>query len=254
VAGVTFQYKRTDLADTFHDLVSDMASPYAFSWDTASIDPGVYSLRAVVTDTVGNSANFDESVEIAAVISDEASFTPSDMEAIITWKTTKPTSSRVVFDTDPRVLNRLDPYYGYRYSTMTFDTDPKVTVHRIVIGGLSDGTVYYYRIISAGSPAAIGDERSFKTLTRAGVLLPPEAGPVLLGIATHTSYSLSMSAAEEKTVEEADVKEVPAEAEKVLAATAAKVSFASWPIWMGAVGMVTLLFFIVSLRRRSKKS
>ena len=139
------------------------------SWDTTTLPLGYYTLRATVTDNAGNFANFDETIGVAAIVSNEASTTPTETSAIITWTTDRPTSTRVVYGTTPGITpDPTLPNYGYDSSTPTTDVSPHVTSHSVTINGLSDGTVYYFRTISEGSPIATGGERSFKTLTYAG--------------------------------------------------------------------------------------
>lgn len=139
------------------------------SWDTgAPLALGEYDLIARVTDMAGNESEEIIQVGVAAIVSNESSTTPTQTTAVITWVTDRPTSSRVVYDTVPHYSLGPPPNYGYAYSTGTFDTDPKVTNHTVTITGLSDGTIYYYRTISEGSPTTVGNQYLFKTLTYAG--------------------------------------------------------------------------------------
>lgn len=161
---VLYFYKRDDGIDEFHLTDSD--------WDTTSLALDTYILRATVTDNAGNTASFDEEVSVSAIISGVSSTTPSTDSAIITWTTDRLTKSRVVYDTVSHGTLGSPENYGYGYSTSTFDSSPKVTSHTVTITGLSAGTTYYYRTISEGSPAAIGEERQFRTLTIAGAPNP----------------------------------------------------------------------------------
>lgn len=105
---------------------------------------------------------------LPAIISNQSSTTPSASSAIITWTTNRQTSSRVVYDTLSHPTVGSAPNYGYAYSTSTFDINPKVLSHSITISDLSSNTVYYYRTVSTGSPTAISEEKTFRTLSIAG--------------------------------------------------------------------------------------
>lgn len=149
------------------------------SWDTSYPLPlGEYDLIARVADKAGNKNEKVIKVGVAAVVSNEKSATPTQTTAVVTWTTDRPTSSRVVYDTVPHSTLGSPPNYGYAFSTGTINTSPKVTNHTVEITGLTDGTIYYYRTISEGSPVALGVERSFKTLTYAG---PPSGGGAGVG-------------------------------------------------------------------------
>jgi len=85
-------------------------------------------------------------------------------EAIITWKTNKPATSRVIYSSEFESHTlELDnpPNYGYAHSTV--EDLVKVTNHSVTIIGLTPGTTYYYRTISCASPPIIGQEHRFTT-------------------------------------------------------------------------------------------
>jgi len=166
VASVEFQYKRNDGIDTFHTISTDSSDPFAASWDTSALVLDNYTLRMVITDSAGNPTNLDITVGVSAVISDETSSSPKTNGVTITWTTNQLTSSRVVYDTLSHLTIGSAPNYGYAFSTATFDSSPKVTNHSVTITGLSNGTTYYYRTVSEGSPVAVGDEGSFKTKSK----------------------------------------------------------------------------------------
>jgi hypothetical protein len=160
VKEIKFQYKRNDDVDGFHDTGT--------IWDTTDLSLDEYTLRAIVTDNAGNTANFDQNINVTAVISNQSSTTPSSSEAIISWTTDRPTSSRVIYDTTSHPLLGEAPNYDYAFSSSTYDLSPKVLAHSVTLTGLAAGTTYYYRIVSEGSPAAVSEEKTFKTLTIAG--------------------------------------------------------------------------------------
>ncbi len=187
VESVSYFYQRDDGVDDRHDIAVLTSSPYEASWDTTGLELDDYNLKAVAADRAGNSFEITRQVGVGAVVSGEDSTTPSQTTAVITWTTDRPTSSRVVYDTVAHsVPDFSDLNYGYAYSTATFDTSPKVTNHSVEITGLSDGTPYYYRTISAGSPKVVGDQRFFRTLTYAGSPAPSGGGAVTSVLGTST--------------------------------------------------------------------
>ncbi|MCK5460096.1 lamin tail domain-containing protein [Candidatus Parcubacteria bacterium] len=110
----------------------------------------------------GGHSNFltihsEKLVETKSKIEDETEFATET----ITWHTNKPATSRVVYGT----LSVADigewPNLGYQYST-TEDLN-KITFHEVVISGLLPNTTYYFRTISAASPAIYGKELFFTT-------------------------------------------------------------------------------------------
>ncbi|MBU1164749.1 fibronectin type III domain-containing protein [Patescibacteria group bacterium] len=82
--------------------------------------------------------------------------TPGSVD--ISWFTNRNSDSRVVFDTASHPDPTDPPNYGYSFSTGTFDSSPKVTYHIVTVTGLLPGTPYYFRPVSAASPAVYGEE------------------------------------------------------------------------------------------------
>ena len=103
-----------------------------------------------------------------AVISGENSQDISETSATITWETDKPATSRVVYDTVSHTVLGSAPNYDYAFSSAEQDTSPKVTSHSVVLTGLTAGTTYYYRVISAASPESVGGEGSVSTSSSSG--------------------------------------------------------------------------------------
>ncbi|MEK7154732.1 MAG: Ig-like domain-containing protein, partial [Patescibacteria group bacterium] len=160
VATTEFFYQRQDGVDSFHPVTSP--------WDTSSLALDNYTLRAVVTDTAGNSTTVDQTVAVAAVVSGEGGSTPAFGQITISWTTDRPTSGRIIYDTVSHSVLGTAPNYGYAFSTDTVDTSPKSTSHTITITGLSDNTIYFWRTVSAGSPTAIGPEKYSRTFSIPG--------------------------------------------------------------------------------------
>ena len=67
----------------------------------------------------------------------------------------------MVFDTVSHSALGTAPNYGYAYSTIEDST--KITSHSVGLTGLTAGTIYYYKVISSGSPEAVSPEKSFNT-------------------------------------------------------------------------------------------
>ena len=159
IASVTFSYKRSDGVDTFHDIAGN-------SWDTNALALDNYTLRLTVTDNAGNTTIVDQTVGVATVISSGTIQAPvvTSNSITITWTTDDPTSSRVIYDTSSNSSLGAAPNYGYANSSSTQDISTKVTNHSVVLSGLSSGTKYYYRVISAGSPETVSEELNFTTV------------------------------------------------------------------------------------------
>lgn len=196
--GVPLQFNAIDNVSGVNTIKyfysSDSATflPISSPWDTTGLTLGNYTLRAEVTDYAGNTANFDITVGIAAVISNQSSTTPTETTAVITWTTDRPTTSRVVYDIVPHYGLGSAPNYGYAYSTAA---DPNhVTSHSVTISGLLAGTTYFFRVISEGSPTAVGGESYFQTLSYAGPPMSSWTGSgTVLGLSTSLLPTQSVS-------------------------------------------------------------
>lgn len=123
-------------------------------------------------------------VEVPAVISGQSSTTPSTSTALISWTTDKLASSRVIYDTVSHPTLDSSANYGYAYSSGTTDDILKVLFHEVLLSGLSSGQAYYYRAVSIASPASVGEEGSFQTLTAAGPPVSSSTGytPILAAV------------------------------------------------------------------------
>lgn len=137
-----------------------------FVSDTVISNNGSYKL--VATDKVGNKTEVNFVIDIPPTISAEASSSATETSITITWTTDQPSTSRVVYDIVSHAGAGLSGYptdgssnYGYAYSTVENST--LVKNHSVTITGLTAGTTYFYRTISAGSPEKQGSEYSFKT-------------------------------------------------------------------------------------------
>jgi len=184
---------------------------------------GPYAIKSYTYDTEGNLTdngptttttssstlylNYDSDsstppIEATAVISSQSSTTPSTSTALISWTTDKLTSSRVVYDTISHPQIDSSANYGYAQSSDTFDAISKVLSHKVLLSGLSSGQIYYYRVISAGSPTAVSDEKTFKTLSEAGAPPPAESNAILGSITTGFPFYKTFFVANEFSTEE----------------------------------------------------
>ena len=128
-------------------------------------------------DVAGNFASSTPiKVGVAAVISGETGSTPQFGEIHVSWSTDRPTNARVVYDTVQHSLPNLGHLnYGYAFSTAPFDL-AKTLNHQTTLTSLNNQTTYYYRFISAGSPAAVSGEMSNRTFSIPGPGSPPSGG------------------------------------------------------------------------------
>ncbi len=100
--------------------------------------------------------------------------------ALITWVSSEPATSRVVFDTvtHPDIYTATGTNFGYASSTAE-DPD-KVTGHDVTVTGLSFGTTYYFRPVSLDSSEVAGDEVTISTLPEEECVKGEEGAPVLM--------------------------------------------------------------------------
>ncbi|MEA2088295.1 MAG: fibronectin type III domain-containing protein, partial [Patescibacteria group bacterium] len=105
------------------------------------------------------------------VIEKDGGTPPETISVVITWHTNKPATSRVVYGPSPVDSSKLGPWPNLGYSNSTIEDLEKVTFHTVIIDGLSANTKYYFRPISAASPAVYGEEISITTQQKE---TPPE--------------------------------------------------------------------------------
>ena len=162
-SGVAAIYYTTD-GTTPDNNSTEYTSPIAIGVDT--------TLKAIAYDNAGNSSEvLTAEYGIAPVISSEVFTRLNDTSLTVTWTTDDPSTSRVIYDTVSHSVLGSAPNYGYPNSTTEDST--LVTSHSVTITGLGTGTTYYYRVISHGSPEAVGSEHNFTV----GLLFGPPGGP-----------------------------------------------------------------------------
>jgi|GEM_PF-3590870 len=82
-------------------------------------------------------------------------------QVTVSWFTSTPATTRVIYDTVSHSSLSAPPNYGYAFSTLEEDSTTKITYHTVTITGLTPGQTYYWRAISHGSPEVWGDELTF---------------------------------------------------------------------------------------------
>ncbi len=99
--------------------------------------------------------------------------------AMVSWTTTRMSSSRVVYDnvSHSDLSGTSAPDYGYAHSTV--EDTAAVTSHDISIIGLSPGTIYYMRPISTDGSTQIGNEIAFLTSPVSECVAGEEGAPIL---------------------------------------------------------------------------
>ena len=112
-------------------------------------------------------------------IYNEGNINASSTSATITWNTSYDATSRVIYDISPNKFDFSAGEMKYGYADYKDGDDilgpGKGTYHSITLTGLTFGTTYYYRCVSHASPATIGQEHSFTTLTKEEALEREEA-------------------------------------------------------------------------------
>lgn len=102
--------------------------------------------------------------QTALKLTDEEVNDVTEDSAEFAWATNKASDSRVVCSESSMRNLGSKPDYGYAFSSLTYDIDPKVSRHNITIYGLKAATTYYCRVISSvKSEEAVSSELSFST-------------------------------------------------------------------------------------------
>lgn len=153
------------------DLVSvdPITVNWSHNWKPSST--GTYCFEVKSTDYAGNVEHTAWAGPLAYVpvvqIEDEEVANATETNFTVKWTTNKPATSRVIYDTVSHSDLGEAPNYSYVFSTVEQDLDPKVTNHSVIVSGLSVGTTYYYRTVSAASPESVGEEGSTSTQSQA---------------------------------------------------------------------------------------
>ena len=149
----------------------------------------IFSILAVITiicfsgnldsgEFLNTRAAFGYGGNIPLKILDQKLSCLSETSVMVTWRTNKNATSRVVYGTENQISIGAAPNYGYEFSTVK-DTN-KVTHHSVIIEGLIKKSDYYFKPISSASPSVLGSELSFDMAECcAPVVLGEEGVPIL---------------------------------------------------------------------------
>jgi hypothetical protein len=144
VAGVEVS---VDGGNTWHPASSmspaDTSVTWSFSWTPSTV--GSVTIRSRATDDSGNIETPSAGVTVTVrptdttppTISGIAAVLASNQSATISWTTDKPSTSQVIYGTNPQSLNQ------------SASAAALVTAHSVSLSGLSPSTTYYYRVVSA---------------------------------------------------------------------------------------------------------
>jgi hypothetical protein len=123
------------------------------------------TIKAIAYDNAGNASDvLSATYGIPPKISGEAFARVNDTSLVLSWTTDDLSTSRVVYDTVSHPEKGDGSNYGYAYTTDEFDTGiNKTTSHSVTITGVDVNKTYYYRVISHGSPEAVGSENPYAT-------------------------------------------------------------------------------------------
>ncbi len=130
----------------------------------------IFTLKA--TDAAGNigvaSAQFETVIPATLHVLAQQTASATSDSITITWTTTHPATSRVVWDTvshEPVGANTCNPtavasasFECYGYANTTGEDSQLVVSHSVTISGLAAATSYYFRPVSHGSPETYGNE------------------------------------------------------------------------------------------------
>ncbi len=167
------------------------ASPFTYVKNIPlSTTPITYYVK--IFDVAGNWAKSDKQTIVITdtrpIISSQGSTNVTSTTATITWTTDHASTSRIVYDTTSHSVIGSAPNYGYAFSTAENAT--LVTSHSVTISGLTPSVTYYFRVISHGSPEAVGVvESNFATL----------AAKTVTSVASTTSSVVSFSTGSSST-------------------------------------------------------
>jgi Bacterial Ig domain/Purple acid Phosphatase, N-terminal domain len=130
------------------------SSPYTTTWNSTGVGDGAHTLSAVAEDTGGNLATSTITVTTrnSPPVISSISTTGSYTSATTTWTTDEAASSEVLYG--------LTTGYGSATSSAAF-----LTLHSIVLSGLTASSTYHYAIVStdAEGNTATSSDQTFTT-------------------------------------------------------------------------------------------
>lgn len=202
----------SDEGATALDLVDgDVSSLVVASGDSiSSTTPvGTYEIAYDSTDAAGNVATTSTRTVIVSdlALSLEQQSNVTTDSITITWTTSHPATSRVLYDTVSHTLassTEAGPA-NYGYANSTVEDAALVTNHSVTVSGLSAATTYYFRPVSHGSPETLGQESSVTTATPppapvvsrggggGGITIVPTFVKINNGATTTTSVNVTLS-------------------------------------------------------------
>ena len=195
-------------------------------------------------------------------IQNEATATTTEESVTISWETSYPASSQVIYalGSESHILDLTDstgtpPKYGYERTTPEYDISPKTIFHSVTIYGLTPGTKYYYRNVSHAS-LAIGQEHSFVTLTPGESQKPEEeisqgeigSGVAIVSLETNTAVK---GAVEDQKENSGTQPQQTGYGFANLASIWEKVG--GLPIFIIALILLIIILVVLILNKRAKK-
>ncbi|MDO8575102.1 MAG: dockerin type I domain-containing protein, partial [bacterium] len=163
-------------AQSLHNGANEGTSPGEYAVGSKAILQTAINTASLITSseaqsvvdaavTTLNSTVAVFSTQIIVGISGESNETPSTNSVTITWTTTHPATSRVIWDTishNNASTTEAGPV-NYGYANSTTENVALITSHSVAVGGLSSGTQYFFRTVSHGSPEVVGSEQTVTT-------------------------------------------------------------------------------------------
>ena len=126
---------------------------------------------------------------------------------------------------------------------------PKVLSHKVLLTGLSSGQTYYYRVVSAGSPTAIGQEKTFKTLSETGAPPPAESNIILGTTTVFPFYKSIFVSGQSLQAEKSIIREKPKTEVLGKSTPPAKSFFARNLGWFVSLSSSSTGLFLLQLRK-----
>jgi hypothetical protein len=180
VAGVQFRLDGSPLGTEV------TAAPYAVAWNTTTAAGGSHTLTAIARDAAGNIGTS------AAVTVTVVNDTPPPIVSGVTASSITAAGSTISWTTNTVSDSQVEYGTTTAYGSMSALNPSLVASHVVTLGGLTDGTVYHFRVRSrdAAGNLAISGDLTFTTLDGtppAVAITAPAAGATVGGMVTVTA-------------------------------------------------------------------
>jgi hypothetical protein len=165
VVGVQLELDGTNLG------TEDTASPYSIAWNTTTVSNAAHTLTAVARDAAGNTRT---SASVTVTVSNDTS---APAISAVTASAITAAGATITWTSDEASDSQVEYGLTTSYGSVTPLNGSMVTAHSVPLTGLTDATVYHYRVRSRDAAGNLATSGDFTVTTQDGT------APVITAVA-----------------------------------------------------------------------